>query len=330
VGLVSQARPERHYRLRHRTTSTYPEPVTSSYGRAVLLPRDGFGQVPRAATLEIRPGAADRSDYLDVAGNRMTYFHVTAPHTVLEVRAESVISVARRRVEVERVPQLAWEQVVAAVRQMRAGGHGPHGEGPATVLGIVDAALPSDLGDPGPEVLAYALPSFRSGAPLVAGLTDLAQRISRDYASPPADTAARSRLPEVIARRSGTGVDLAHLACACLRAMGLSARYVSGYREAAGDASHAWAAAWLPGAGWLHVDPAAGQFVDDRYVVLGWGRDHGDVAPLRGVSLSRTRGSTLAVEVTLTPVSEAEALAVAADQREAVPAGEAPGGTGRE
>ncbi|MFH5821636.1 hypothetical protein [Georgenia sp. AZ-5] len=76
------------------------------------------------------------------------------------------------------------------------------------------------------------------------------------------------------------------------------------------DASHAWASVWVPGGGWVHIDPTNDQFIDNRYVVLGWGRDHLDVAPLRGVAYSPGEGSTQSVGVELHPVSEPELQAL--------------------
>jgi transglutaminase-like putative cysteine protease len=98
---------------------------------------------------------------------------------------------------------------------------------------------------------------------------------------------------------------------AALRVHGLPARYASGYietRPAPGkvklrgaDASHAWVSAWVPGAGWVEVDPTNDAFVDDRYVILGWGRDYADVPPLRGVIFTEGSGSRLTVSVDLVP-----------------------------
>jgi transglutaminase-like putative cysteine protease len=89
--------------------------------------------------------------------------------------------------------------------------------------------------------------------------------------------------------------DFAHLMIGVLRAQGVPARYVSGYlltqpppgrpRLVGADASHAWASAWCPPSGWIDFDPTnallpgAGQ----THVTLAWGRDYGDVMPLRGV-----------------------------------------------
>ncbi|MFV0427223.1 MAG: transglutaminase-like domain-containing protein, partial [Beutenbergiaceae bacterium] len=120
-------------------------------------------------------------------------------------------------------------------------------------------------------------------------------------------------LPQVLEHRMGVCQDFAHLLIGCVRSMGLSARYISGYIEThpppgqpklrGVDASHAWASVWLPGGGWIHIDPTNDQFIDNRYVVLGWGRDYRDVSPLRGIVFTEGTGSQLSVEVDLWPIA---------------------------
>ncbi|MPV38300.1 transglutaminase family protein [Georgenia subflava] len=309
---MSHRRGARHYRLEHRSTYAYPEPVTSSYGRAVLLPSDVGGQRVHRSRLAVTPTPAEAAEHRDVSGNRSSYFHVTAEHTVLEVVATSVVTVSRRRPDPATVPQLPWEQVVAAVSGIRATGRGEQGEGPGSVVAIVESALPSQHVAPDEEVLEYALPSFSPGTPLVRVVADLSRRIHHDIAYRPGTTAVGTRLPELLAQRSGVCQDLTHLLIACLRVMGLSARYVSGYvetpsaREERDDAPHAWAAVWLPGGGWIHVDPTNDRMVDDRYVQVGWGRDHADVSPLRGIVRTFGPGADLSVEIDLAALTTAE------------------------
>jgi transglutaminase-like putative cysteine protease len=116
-------------------------------------------------------------------------------------------------------------------------------------------------------------------------------------------------------RRRGVCQDFAHLMIGALRANGLPARYVSGYlltdpppgrpRLVGADASHAWVSAWCgEAAGWVDLDPTNDCLVDDEHVTLGWGRDFGDVTPMRGVILGGGR-QQLAVRVTVAPAVEA-------------------------
>ncbi len=104
----------------------------------------------------------------------------------------------------------------------------------------------------------------------------------------------------MLATREGVCQDFAHLAVACLRSVGLAARYVSGYLETrpppgkprlqGADASHAWVSVFAPGIGWVDFDPTNRQFVDDRYVVVAYGRDYGDVAAAARGDLHREQG----------------------------------------
>ena len=115
-------------------------------------------------------------------------------------------------------------------------------------------------------------------------------------------------------RRRGVCQDFAHLMIGCARCLGLPARYVSGYiltrpppgrpRLVGADASHAWASIHMDNQGWVDLDPTNDVVVGDEHVTLGWGRDFGDVTPMRGVILGGGE-QQLAVRVTVTPLTEA-------------------------
>ena len=112
-------------------------------------------------------------------------------------------------------------------------------------------------------------------------------------------------------------------AAAC-RALGLAARYVSGYlltrplpgqpKLVGADASHAWVELWCPEQGWLALDPTNDVPANLDHVTLAWGRDYADVAPLRGV-LRGGGVATLRVGVTVEPAA-ADALARSAEQQQ--------------
>lgn len=313
----------RRYAVEHVWTYTYPEEVTSSYGRAMLLPRDGHGQHVHEAELAVTPAPLHAGQHRDLHGNTVDYFHVTQPHTRLTVTATSLVSVTRRRPDPTGTPAVPWEQVVASVSSMRATGQGAQGEGPASVLGITESALPSELAAPDDDVRDYAMGSFRPGTAVIASALDLARRIATDHAYDPGG--APTGWPAVtLARRAGGSADLAHLMVAGLRSMGLAARFVSGYvvdedpadgaatADTADDGApaapstgsrrgvgtiHAWVGVWVPGGGWIPIDPANARFVDGRYITLGWGRDLGDVPALQGIVDTSGTGSTLATEL---------------------------------
>ena len=141
----------------------------------------------------------------------------------------------------------------------------------------------------------YAAASFGRGRLWFDAVHDLMQRIYADFEFEPGATTVSTSVDEVLYQRSGVCQDFAHLMLACLRGMGLPARYVSGYlltepppgmpRLMGVDASHAWVAAFSPLHGWVEFDPTNNQLADQRYITLAWGADFADVVPLRGVIL---------------------------------------------
>jgi transglutaminase-like putative cysteine protease len=148
---------------------------------------------------------------------------------------------------------------------------------------------------PNAEFARYASESFLRDRPLAEALLDLTGRIYRDFRFDSKATNVRTTPEEVLRHKRGVCQDFAHLQVACLRSLGLPARYVSGYlrtypppgrsRLVGADASHAWASAYCPGIGWLDVDPTNNVAPSQSHVTLSWGRDYGDVSPVRGVIL---------------------------------------------
>jgi transglutaminase-like putative cysteine protease len=166
------------------------------------------------------------------------------------------------------------------------------------------------------EVAAYARESFAPGRPLVEAVLDLTGRIFRDFRYDTKTTTVSTTLPEIMQARAGVCQDFAHLQIGCLRAMGLPARYVSGYllttpapgkpRLVGADASHAWVSVYVPHAGvgggeWVDFDPTNNTIPGEKHITLAWGRDFGDVSPLRGVILGGGR-HRIHVSVDVSPV----------------------------
>ena len=287
------------YAVTHRTEYGYDDAVTASYGFAFLLPRAIPGRQTATADVVIDPPPVDRREHLDVYGNRALYFSVLAEHDRLVVTATSLVDVAPP-VLVADGP--AWESVrdVLAARA----------PGPATSADDVDAVdfvLASPMVALTDAVRAYAQPSFAPGRPVLQSAVDLMHRIHAEFDYEPGATTITTTLDEVVDHRSGVCQDFAHLLVGCLRAYGLAARYVSGYLETTpppgqaklqgADASHAWASVYVPGHGWVDLDPTNDLVVDDRFVVTAWGRDYTDVTPLRGVIFTESKNSTLDVAV---------------------------------
>lgn len=289
------------YRVVHDTGYRYATPVSLSQHVAHLAPRECAWQQVHAATLDIAPAPTRRSDSIDPFGNPQTRLAFEAPHTQLQVSSQLDISVGERPWARRSDQGPAWEAVQAALRL----------EG--------DAPLdPRRFRFESPQVRVkrlladYARPSFAPGLPLLTATAGLVTRIHREFRYDTGATTVGTSVLDVLAHRRGVCQDFAHLAISCLRSLGLAARYVSGYlctepppgqpRLLGADATHAWFALWCPGHGWVEFDPTNDCEADTRYVLLAWGRDFGDVSPLRGV-IQGGGAHTLAVRVTVTPTA---------------------------
>lgn len=273
------------YRVRHVTTYHYGEAVLLSHHAAHLSPRVCPGQSHDRARLDILPVPAVRDDgKLDYFGNPITFFTIQDAHDRLTVDAsfEVETSPPPPLPQLDRTP---WETVALELAE----GTAPH------LAPALDFLFPSYQVPQLPEARSYAEPSFPPGRPLVEAALDLMHRIHADIAFDPEATTVGTPLAQVFAERRGVCQDFAHMAIAALRAMGLAARYVSGYirtqpppgkeKLVGADASHAWAAVFLPGWGWLDIDPTNDCLAGEDHITVAWGRDYDDVSPLRGVVL---------------------------------------------
>ncbi|MCA1846916.1 MAG: transglutaminase family protein [Actinobacteria bacterium] len=273
--------------VRHETRFTYAALVTHGLSEARVLPRETPTQAVLSAEMTVEPRPDDRSEYLDFFGNRVVHLAVARPHTVLMVTATAEVDV------IPAVPSPAADEPWDATGRPQ----------PELVQYVTGSPLvATDAG-----VAAYARESFQPGRPLREAVTDLTDRIHRDFVYQPGATTILTPVSEVMARRRGVCQDFAHLEIACLRSLGLPARYVSGHIETGrgGDglvgagASHAWCAVALPDGSWLDLDPTNRSVAPPAHVTVGWGRDYSDVAPLKGVVF--TEGShRLSVTVTVT------------------------------
>jgi transglutaminase-like putative cysteine protease len=298
---VSQAEARRH-RVTHRTEYRYSDVVTSSYGRGFLTPRDSQRQRCIAHRLIIEPAPADSSTSQDSYGNISSYFHVTEPHRTLTVTSDSIVDVYP--------PAPGRYTGGPAVLPWEASR--PAGRRAALAAEFALDLNPPEITD---EVREYAAPSFVPERPLVDVLRDLASRIFTDFTYRSGSTTISTGVNQVLMAREGVCQDFARLAIACLRANGLAASYVSGYlatnpplgkdRMIGVDATHAWAAVWTPQEPgqfeWLGLDPTNDQMVDERYIVVGRGRDYADVPPLRGIIYTNSEQSVIDVAVDVVP-----------------------------
>jgi transglutaminase-like putative cysteine protease len=284
------------YRLRHATIYEYAEPVLLGTHFMHLTPRPRPGQLVREYHLDIAPHPDNRRNEVDHFGNLTTTVSLTNPHKQFTVELSATVDVEQPKPPAANTTS-AFEQIASAS------------------LGRADIAeftLASPLAAPSAELADYARASFPAGAAILTGLIDLNRRIYDDMSYKPGVTSTATTARQVLKSRAGVCQDYAHLMIAALRAIGLPARYVSGYlrtlplagqvKRRGADQSHAWVSAWAGDyAGWIDFDPTNNLVVADEHVTLAWGRDFQDVSPLRGIILGGGR-HMLRVNVDLDPV----------------------------
>ncbi|HTI71363.1 MAG TPA: transglutaminase family protein [Candidatus Limnocylindria bacterium] len=270
------------YRVTHRTKYVYSEPVTVSHHTARLSPLNNATQQRDEFTLEITPQPSVRKLRTDYFGNRLCFFSIQQIHQSLNIIARSVVSVENATPP---LPQLSppWEQVAALFRDPVS----------SEVVEAYQYVFGSPLILPTPELAEYAAESFDKDAPLLVGARQLTERIYEDFKYDPVATTVSTPLGEVLKNRRGVCQDFAHVAIAALRALGLPARYVSGYlrthpvagqpRLTGADASHAWFSVHCPGHGWVDFDPTNNLMPRDEHIAVAYGRDFSDVSPVTGV-----------------------------------------------
>ncbi len=283
----------------HHTEYRYEAPVSQSWQLAHLRPRQMPGQRVVSHRFEVSPRPDWIDERVDAFGNTVVALAIHAAHDALDVVAESCVELAPPAPDTEAAAR-AWDPLAAA--RTRGG----------DALELAAFVGPSPLVPRSRRAVHYARRSFRPGAPFVEALCGLAHRIHRDFEFDPAATTVTTPLEQVFAERRGVCQDFAQLMIACLRGVGVPARYVSGYivtrpppgrpRLVGADASHAWVSAWCPGQGWIDVCPTNDRRIDQDFVTLGWGRDFSDVTPLRGVILG---GGAQALEARVTVTPEA-------------------------
>lgn len=274
-------------RIEHQTGFSYPGDVTASYNEARMLPGSTDSQFVLSSSLDIDPSTSV-NQYVDYFGTRVAAFDVLSPHSSLQITARSLVEVRPRPLE---HVDLTWEALAAEA---------------SGAIGTVEQLTQTGRTRPHAEVAEIARTiAGRHDHPGRAAF-EIATRIGDEVQYMTGVTGVHSTASEAWESRKGVCQDMAHITLGALREVGIPARYVSGYLHPKPDAevgeavtgeSHAWVE-WFAGE-WQGFDPTNNIEIGDRHVLVGRGRDYGDVPPLRGVYAGPFK-SNLHVKVTIT------------------------------
>ena len=291
------------YFVRHRTTYRYLQDVSHSWHLAHLRLRTAPTQDVHSSGVTLSLETASRVAREDYFHNPCEWFAIDQPHNHLEVLAESRVTVEPAPERISR-DSLPWEQVRAFLENTQ------DDEERDAVQFQFDSPLTKFESD----IAAYGAPSFPPHRPLLAGAIELMNRIHKDFRYDTTVTDVTTPVDRVFEIRAGVCQDLAHVGIAAMRAVGLPARYVSGYlltepppgkpRLLGADASHAWFSVWAPPFGWVDLDPTNNLIVSESHVTSSWGRDYSDVAPVAGIILGG-HDHVVEVGVDVIPVDQA-------------------------
>ncbi len=281
------------YDVSHRTTFRYSQNVSISHHMLHLSPRPSPNQTCRRHSIIIEPPPTIIKESTDYFGNPTTYLTIEESHNELVIVARSNVEVTPPAAPTP-ADTPAWDGITTMLQRATE----------RQLLDVYQYAFDSPFTQSANGAASYAAPSFPPGRPVLEGAIELMNRIYTEFKYEGGVTDVYTPVDTVIAERRGVCQDFAHLQIAGLRSLGIPSRYVSGYlqtspppgqpRMVGADASHAWLSIWVPGTGWVDLDPTNNVLPGEQHITVAWGRDYGDVSPINGMVLG---GGTQRIEV---------------------------------
>jgi len=291
------------YKFVHITQFSYDGPVSESYNELRLRPRHDDCQSCLSFRVSTNP-VAKASGHQDFFGNWVHLFHILPEHRSLRVETEAVVLVHPQTplqpsaLSLEQLDRLHDELTEDYFDWMSASQYCPMLPG----IGELIQQAEADSGGTAYGFAQAASALIHSGFRYQKGATHV-----------------HSSIADCLETKSGVCQDFSHLLLSMLRSRGIPSRYVSGYlvpRQTAdeqgameqvigGLASHAWVQAFIPDMGWFGLDPTVGSFIQTQHIRIAYGRDYGDVPPVRGVYKGHA-GQSLSVDVLVRPAVDEE------------------------
>jgi len=275
-----------------------------SHQQLHLAPRLLDYQIMQEHEVVVNPAPTHQCKLIDAFGNPVTEIAIEAAHAALDIIARTAVSITQRAV-IAPSETPPWESVRDALAYRAAWHPEP------AILDATQFLFESPYARVKRSLRAYAVDCFQPGRPILEAAAALMAKINGEFKFDAAATNVTTPVMQFFEERRGVCQDFTHLMISCLRSTGLAARYVSGYlltrrapgkpRRVGADVSHAWVSLFIPGNGWVDLDPTNNMMPSLEHITLGWGRDFSDVTPLRGV-INGGGEQTLEVRVTVKPV----------------------------
>ena len=285
------------YKVRHETEYQYAARVSHCYNLANLIPKNTGRQTCINNRIIVSPDSIYSSHRTDYFGNESFHFEIQIPHNKLLIVTESEIEVNDAQLDFTVDKSISYAEALAYIKTNHS----------MQVIQAREFCLDSPMIKVTDSLLEYAKPSFELNRSLFACVADLTSRIFNEFTYTPGFTSIATPLSEVMQHKKGVCQDFAHLQVGCLRAMGIPAKYVSGYMETlpppgqeklvGADATHAWIAYFSPEENWIEFDPTNNVQAGVQHIVTAEGRDYYDVTPLKGVIFGGGEDPILKVSV---------------------------------
>lgn len=286
-----------YYSIQHHTKFQYSEPVSETIMEVRLCPRTEWTQHCMSFEIEVTPRVRV-FEYRDHLGNTVHHFNVPNRHSDLAITTNSLVEVQPFLTWPDSVAPSAWEEIDQIVARDD----------------YWEMLMPSHYAQPSPRLveLAAKLHVVRRDDPMTV-LRQINTGIYESFQYLPLSTRVDSPIDDALRNGKGVCQDFAHIMITLVRQLRIPCRYVSGYvapkefsgeaqaRARAGEASHAWVEAMLPGLGWVGFDPTNNRTVGDRHIRCAVGRDYFDVPPTKGL-FRGAAAEEMTVHVNVQPV----------------------------
>ena len=288
------------YEIFHETKFDYASIVTFSHNIAKLKPKNYCRQLLLSHKIRIDPKPYEVSEFVDYFENSNNFMLIREAHKSLTVTATSKVERVEEEINKYINDLITSTITVKQTKELVASSNKEH------ILAKQYLFETDSIPIASKEIINYALESFQDDRILYEAAVEFMGRIFKEFKFVAGFSDITTPIEEIFKEKKGVCQDFAQFAISALRSIGIPTKYVSGYIQTypkegeeklfGADASHAWFSIYIPGFGWADFDPTNNKIPNEEYIILGYGRDYLDIAPLKGVVQS-SGNSKLSVKV---------------------------------